>query len=72
MGFIMPRMGIIVGTNVKQRRLVRKLTQQQLAKRVGRTQPLIAQIETGAYTPGLAMLASIAKVLHTTVSELVK
>ena len=61
-----------VGLNVKRRRLVRKLTQQQLAERVGRTQSLIAQIETGTYTPGLAMLVRIAKVLKTTVSELVK
>jgi transcriptional regulator with XRE-family HTH domain len=61
-----------VGLNVKNRRLARKLTQQQLAERVGRTQSLIAQIETGTYTPSLAMLARIAKALKTTLADLVK
>lgn len=48
------------GDRIRQARELSALTQQELARRVGITQPAIAQIESGAYAPSDNVLTSIA------------
>lgn len=50
---------------VFEARLSRKMTQAQLAKKVGTEQPSIARIENGDVLPSLDMLEKIAKALKT-------
>lgn len=40
-----------------------KMSQQELARRVGTTQRIISNIESGLYCPGVFMFARIAEVL---------
>lgn len=47
------------------------MTQEELAKRVGVSQPAIAQFEAGKNTPKLYVTIKLAEVLGTTIDDLV-
>jgi transcriptional regulator with XRE-family HTH domain len=63
--------GIIFGRHLRELRLARGLTQQQLAAIIDSTHPFISNIERGLTLPGLAMLVRLAHALECRVSELV-
>ena len=52
-----------IGTNIKNARLKKKMTQLQLAEQVGTYQPSIAKLEAGKNLPSLQFLSKIAKAL---------
>lgn len=58
--------------NLERLRTERQMTQEELAKRVGVSQPAIAQYERGTLTPRLYVTMRLATALHTTVEELIK
>ena len=51
------------GYQVARLRMLRGLTQAQLAEMVGTRQPSIARLESGSSTPSLSLLAKIAEAL---------
>ena len=57
---------------LKRLRDRRKLTQQQLAERVGAHRVTIAKLETGALRPSVDMLERLAKALKAKVTDLLK
>ena len=57
--------------NLERLRTERQLTQEELAKRVGVSQPAIAQYEKGTTTPRLYVTIRLATALSTTVEELI-
>lgn len=57
--------------NIERLRTERQMTQEELAKRVGVSQPAIAQYESGTATPRLYVTLRLATALHTTVDELI-
>ncbi|MEC3881605.1 helix-turn-helix transcriptional regulator [Parapedobacter sp. 10938] len=58
-----------VGIRIMKARLERDMTQHQLAKAIGRTQPSITQIESGKVLPGTAILFELGKVLDKPVNH---
>ncbi len=64
--------GVIFGRHLRELRLARDLTQQQLAAMIGSNHPFISNMERGLTLPGLAMLVRLADALECNVSELVK
>jgi len=56
-----------IGARVAERRKAKGLTQMQLAEKTGFSQSNIGRIETGRYSVGLDVLASIAEALGATV-----
>ena len=59
-----------VHNSVRQHRLLRDLTQQELAERVGVTRQTILSIEKGKYTPSVALALHLADALGATVETL--
>lgn len=57
--------------NLERLRTERKMTQEELAKRVGVSQAAIAQYETGAAVPRLYVTVKIANALSIKIDELV-
>lgn len=57
--------------NLERLRTEHQLTQEELAKRVGVSQPAIAQYERGTATPRLYVTIRLAAALSTTVEELI-
>lgn len=57
--------------NLERLRMEHKLTQEELAKRVGVSQPAIAQYEAGTATPRLYVTIRLATALSTTVENLI-
>jgi transcriptional regulator with XRE-family HTH domain len=64
--------GVIFGRHLRELRLARGLTQQQLAAMIDSNHPFISNMERGLTLPGLAMLVRLADALECNVSELVK
>ena len=60
------------GTVLKKARERRKLTQVELAKRVGVHQVTIARLETGVRRPSADLLRRLAKVLKLKMEDLLK
>ena len=58
--------------NLVRYRNKRRLTQEELAKRVGVSQPAIAQYESGTATPKLYVTEKLANALGTTIEQLLK
>ncbi len=50
-----------------KKRIKENLTQTQLAKKMGITQPVISKLESGNYNPSIRFLHKIAKALDATV-----
>ena len=59
-----------IGENIKAIRKLQGITQWELARRMGRTQSLIGQYETGARKPKAGTLNEIAKALKVDVRKL--
>lgn len=59
-----------IGSNIRQRRRARDITQEQLAEQVGCKQTTIAQYERGSRIPTLAIGREIANVLGCSLDEL--
>ena len=57
-------------TKLKEYRETAKLTQSDLAERVGVRRETIVNLERGRYNPSLKLAMDIAKVFQTTVEEL--
>ncbi len=64
--------GVIFGRHLRELRLARGLTQQQVASMIESNHPYISNMERGLTLPGLAMLLRLAVALECNVSELVK
>ena len=61
----MEDLAIEIGTMVTELRIIRGITQDELAKRVGTKQPSIARLENGSTLPSLRFLYKIARALDT-------
>ena len=61
-----------LGEQIKTKREAALITQEELAEAVGIDRSLIARYETGMRIPPLMHAAEIAKVLGTTVDELLR
>lgn len=63
-------MSEFVSNNVQKVRKSRKVTQEELAKKVGVTRQTIIAIEKGNYTPSVLLALKIAQFFNTTVDTL--
>jgi transcriptional regulator with XRE-family HTH domain len=63
--------GVIFGRHLRELRLARGLTQQQLAALIDSNHPFISNMERGLTLPGLAMLVRLAEALKCSLSQLV-
>ncbi|HCR52441.1 TPA: hypothetical protein DIV48_02210 [Candidatus Kaiserbacteria bacterium] len=54
-----------VGLQILELRLIKNLTQKQLAKKIGTKQPSVARVERGAMAPSLTFLYKIAAAVDT-------
>lgn len=61
-----------IGDNIRKIRRDKDISQEQLAKAVGVSQPMIAQIERGSRTATMPIGKAIADVLGCDVTELYK
>lgn len=57
-------------TKIRQYRAKYKMTQEDLAKRVGVRRETIVHLEKGKYNPSLKLAHDIAKTLNATIDEL--
>ncbi|MEA2164602.1 MAG: Helix-turn-helix domain [Thermoanaerobaculia bacterium] len=64
--------GVVFGRNLRELRLAKRLTQQQLAAMIDSNHPFISNMERGRTVPGLAMLVRLADALECKVSKLVE
>jgi transcriptional regulator with XRE-family HTH domain len=64
--------GVIFGRHLRELRLAKNLTQQQLAAMIGSNHPFISNMERGVTLPGLAMIVRLADALECNVAELVE
>jgi len=55
---------------VRQQRMLRDITQQELADRVGVTRQTILSIEKAKYTPSVALALSIAEVFDVSIETI--
>lgn len=60
----------IVAKRVREIRLEKKLSQSELADRLGWPQPQLSDLETGKHKPKLPTIEHLAKVLRVPVSQL--
>lgn len=61
---------VIVIIKTKRKRL--DMSQEDLAKKLGISQPAVAQWESGVSRPNISLLPKLAEVLECTVDELLK
>ena len=61
---------VVIGNHVRDLRAVRKLSQAELAAAVGVSRQTINSIETGRYTPSLALAFGLARFFGQGVEEL--
>jgi transcriptional regulator with XRE-family HTH domain len=64
--------GVLFGRHLRELRLARNLTQQQLAAMIDSNHPFISNMERGLTLPGLAMLVRLADALECNVTDLVR
>lgn len=62
---------MILGKNIRERRLKLGLSGQQLAEMVGVSEPMISLTERGLKTPSVAVCAALAQALGCTLDELI-
>lgn len=65
-GYARARIAHEFGAGVRQRREEAGLTQAQLARLVGTSQPAIARLEAGGTRPSLETIAALSRALATT------
>jgi transcriptional regulator with XRE-family HTH domain len=63
--------GVIFGRHLRELRLARGMTQEQVATMIESNHPFISNMERGRMLPGLAMLVKLANAFECNVSELV-
>ncbi|ENY8711058.1 helix-turn-helix transcriptional regulator [Clostridioides difficile] len=56
--------------NLKKYRQLKKLTQEQLAEKVGVRRETIMRLEAGKYNPSLKLAIDISKIVDTPIDEL--
>lgn len=56
--------------NLKKNRLLKDLTQEQLAEKVGVRRETIMRLEAGKYNPSLKLAIDISRVVETPIEEL--
>jgi len=56
--------------NLKKYRLLKELTQEQLAEKVGVRRDTIMRLEAGKYNPSLKLAIDISRVVETPIEEL--
>ena len=64
------RLPKVIGKAIEKKRKTIKLTQEELAERVGISRAYMGFIEQGRNTPSLEVLEKIARVLRVKVSDL--
>lgn len=64
-------MAPIVGANIRRERVLRGLTQQQLAEQIGVHPARISEFERGLHEPRIGRLHEIAAALNVTVNQLI-
>jgi len=64
--------GVLFGRHLRELRLARGLTQQQLAAMIDSNHPFISNMERGLTLPGLAMIVRLAYALGCNVTALVR
>ena len=57
-------------SNLKKYRLLKDLTQEQLAEKVGVRRETIMRLEAGKYKPSLKLAIDISRVVETPIEEL--
>lgn len=62
----------LVGKNIRAYRTRKKMSQEDLAARVGMSRPYLSEIENGLQNPSLIILDSIAEALDATVIDLLQ
>lgn len=60
---------VITGNTVRELRAARNLSQAELAAALGVSRQTVNSIETGRYTPSLALAIAVARFFATTVEE---
>ena len=63
--------GVVFGRRLRELRVARGLTQQQLAAMIESNHPFISNMERGLTLPGLAMLVRLAGALDCRIVDLV-
>lgn len=61
----------VIGRNVKERRLARKMRQADLAATADTTEAAVSKIEAGRRMPTVPTLVALADALHTKLDDLV-
>lgn len=64
--------GVLFGRHLRELRLGRSLTQQQLAAMIDSNHPFISNMERGLTLPGLAMIVRLADALGCKATDLVQ
>ena len=62
----------IIGKNIKKYRKKKGLTQRELSKQLGVTQPTITQYENGVRKPDIVTLKKLAAILGCTTDQLLE
>jgi transcriptional regulator with XRE-family HTH domain len=63
--------GVIFGERLRELRIARNLTQDELAERCGSNRPFISNLERGVKVPSLTMVLRLAEALDCRVYDLV-
>jgi len=66
----MDNIKLLLGKRIRELRKARKMTQEELAERIGIGTPNISYFETGKFSPAIETLQKIAQVLDVEVYEL--
>ena len=59
-----------LGENIRRERVIRKMTQAELAKKIGTSQMMVSRFEKGKDSPSAWRCYQIAKVFDTTIERL--
>ena len=59
-----------LGENIRRARVIRKMTQAELAKKIGTSQMMISRFEKGKDSPSVWRCYLIAKVFDTSIEQL--
>jgi transcriptional regulator with XRE-family HTH domain len=62
----------IIGSCIANRRIDLGLSQQEVARKIGKTQAAISNIEAGKRTPSIGMLHLIAQALQVQMSQILE
>ena len=59
-----------LGENIRRERVIRKMTQAELAKKIGTSQMMVSRFEKGKDSPSVWRCYQIAKVFDTSIEQL--